>query len=291
MDASALIDGITNGCGYALVGMGFNLLFRPTKVLNFAQGEIVMLGGIVGAVLVAAGAPWAVALVAVLGGGALFAVVEERVAIRPILRRSANASGWIITTLAVSLIAASAAQLIWDATPRTLAAPAPLSTDPFDVGGAQVSSYQLAIIAFALLVAFASRLADRSRPGRMVLAVAEDREASLLRGIDPGRVTVVSWAVGGALAAATGLLLAPLIAATVGTGAAYLVRGFMAAAIGGVGSNVGALIGGVLIGLVEAFCASALEPAAQDAATFGVLLLVLLIRPHGIFGRGEARRV
>ena len=130
-----------------------------------------------------------------------------------------------------------------------------------------------------------------TRAGKAVLAVAEDRDAALLRGINPNRLSSWSFFLGGGIAALTGVLAAPVLYASTGLGPSLLLKGFAAAAVGGIGNNRGALIAGYVIGLAEAIAATVLSPGYQLAATFAAMLVILLIRPHGLFGRPEARAV
>jgi branched-chain amino acid transport system permease protein len=169
--------------------------------------------------------------------------------------------------------------------------PEPLSTDSFDLLGANVSSYQIAVVVVTMALVLAVEAFYGTRAGKAVLAVAEDRDAALLRGINPNRLSSWSFFLGGGIAALTGVLAAPLLYASTGLGPSLLLKGFAAAAVGGIGNNRGALIAGYIIGIAEALAAAALSPGYQLASTFAVTLVILLIRPHGLFGRAEARSV
>ncbi|MFO1081460.1 MAG: branched-chain amino acid ABC transporter permease [Reyranellaceae bacterium] len=292
MDLDLVVGGLTAGSLYALVAMGFNILYRPTNVFNFAQGDLVMLGAMLGATLMTmAGLPWIVGAVLAMLGVGLLAFVEQRIAVAPVLRRSATGHGWVITTLAVSMIFANVVGLIWGPDPIAVRPPAPFSTDTVELLGANVSSYQIALVVVTVLLVLGVEAFYGTRAGKAVLAVAEDRDAALLRGIDPDRLAGWSFFLGGGVAALTGVLAAPLLYASTGLGPALLLKGFAAAAVGGIGNNRGALIAGYVIGLAEALAAALLSPGYQLAATFAVTLAILLVRPHGLFGRPEARSV
>jgi branched-chain amino acid transport system permease protein len=218
--------------------------------------------------------------------------VEERVAVAPILRRSGTGTAWIISTLAYSLIIANLVGHGWGPDPIKVKPPWPLSVEMIDFGGGlRASSYQLALIVGTVLIVLAIERGYRTRAGKAIMAVAEDRDAALLRGIDPERLSRWSFFLGGMFAALAGLLAAPLLYASTGLGPLLLIKGFEGAAVGGIGDNRGALVAGYLLGITEAIGASLLSPAYQTASTFLLLLVILLIKPQGIFGRPEMRRV
>ena len=291
-----LLNGITAGSVYALVAVSFNILYRPTNVFNFAQGDLVMLGAMLGATALGPyRMPWVVAAAATLVIVGLLGLLEERVAVAPILRRSGTGTAWIISTLAYSLIIANLVGHGWGPDPIKVKPPWPLSVEMIEFGGElaglRVSSYQIALIAGAILIVLAIERGYRTRAGKAIMAVAEDRDAALLRGIDPERLSRWSCFLGGMFAALTGLLAAPLLYASTGLGPLLLIKGFEGAAVGGIGDNRGALVAGYLLGITEAIGASLLSPAYQTASTFLLLLVILLIKPQGIFGQPEMRRV
>jgi branched-chain amino acid transport system permease protein len=287
-----LVSGLTAGSLYCLVAVSFNILYRPTKVFNFAQGDLVMLGAMASALLLSQrGWPWWAALLAAMAAVALLALIEERIAVAPVLKRSAGGTAWIITTLAVAMIISNSVGKIWGPDPIVVPAPPPLSTDMLPIDGISVSSYQIALVVLTLLLVLAVDRLYRSVWGKAAMAVAEDRDAALLRGIDPRSISRWSFAFGGALAALTGYLAAPVLSASTTLGAMLLLKGFAAAAIGGLGSNRGALIAGYLIGLAEAASALWLSPGYHNAVILLLVLAVLLARPGGLVGSLEARTV
>jgi branched-chain amino acid transport system permease protein len=292
MDLDVLVHGITNGSLYALVAVGFNILYRPTNVFNFAQGDLVMLGAMFSASLLGiAGMPWYAAAAIAIAGVAAIALLEERIAVAPILRRSATGTGWVITTLAFSLIVANMVGRVWGPDPILVKPPPPFSLDMFEVAGARISSYHIALVLLTAVLVLGVEQFYRTRAGKAVLAVAEDRDAALLRGIDPDRLSRWSFCLGGGFAALTGLLAAPLLYASTNLGPSLLLTGFEAAALGGIGNNRGALLAGYILGLAEASGAALLSPGYQQAVTFVLVLGILLVRPQGLFGQPEARTV
>ncbi|MES2529511.1 MAG: branched-chain amino acid ABC transporter permease [Pseudomonadota bacterium] len=292
MDSGLLIQGVVAGCIYALAGVSLNILYRPTYTFNFSQGSLVMLGAMLCAWLLSAiGMPWYMAaLLATLAVVAL-SLVTYGVAIAPLVKRSGHGAGWIISTLAISLIVDDAVGKFFGPDPQQVKPPPPFSTQTHDIGGVQVSSYQVMVVVFTALIVASTGWFYARRTGKAIMAVAEDREAALLRGIDPGRLSMLSFAVGGLLAAITGILAAPTMYASVGLGPLLLIKGFEAVAIGGVGSNRGAVIGGCLLGVVEAISGALLSPGYQSATTFAIVLSVLLVRPQGLFGNTRMRTI
>ncbi|MGP4005778.1 branched-chain amino acid ABC transporter permease [Streptomyces sp. 4N124] len=284
-----LVPGLVYGSLYGLVAVSLTVLHRPTRVLNFAQGDLVMLGAMTMAVLTTL--PWPLAAAIAAAGVGAVALVEERVAVAPVLRRSPYGSAWVITTLAFSLALNQLAGRLWTDEPRTVEPPAPLSLDPLTFLGVRFNSYQLAVVLITLGVVAALERHARTRTGCALRAVAADRDAARLRGIDPAKLSRRAFLLGGALAGLTGALAAPLTLASVAMGFGLLIKGFFAAVLGGVGDVRGALLGGWIVGVVEAAGADYVSPGAQTAVLFAVTLAILLVRPQGLRGSEELRRV
>ncbi|MEU5990409.1 branched-chain amino acid ABC transporter permease [Spirillospora sp. NPDC047418] len=291
MIADILVAGLVFGSLYGLVAMGFNVLHRPTNVVNFAQGELIMIGAMLMAATPIGGLPWGIAVLCVMAVVAVVTLAEERVAVTPVLRRSSHAAGWVITTLAFSLLIAEAAGRLWTDQPSTVAPPWPLSMDVNHVAGFRFSSYQVAVVAAAVAVVLLLGLLDRSRLGTALRAVAADRDGARLRGIDPRSLTRRSFLLGGALAGLTGVLAAPLLLASVTMGLGLLIKGFAALAVGGIGDNRGVLVAGWVLGTVEAAGAAYASPGSQSVVLFAAMLLILLVRPNGLRGLAVQRHV
>ncbi|XRQ09119.1 branched-chain amino acid ABC transporter permease [Actinomadura welshii] len=291
MIADILVAGLVFGSLYGLVAMGFNVLHRPTNVVNFAQGELIMIGAMLMAATPIGGLPWGIAAVCAMAVVAVVALAEERVAVTPVLRRSSHAAGWVITTLAFSLLIAEAAGRLWTDQPSTVAPPWPLSLDVNHVAGVRFSSYQVAVVAVAVAAVLLLGLLDRSRLGTALRAVAADRDGARLRGIDPRALTRRSFLLGGALAGLTGVLAAPLLLASVTMGLGLLIKGFAALAVGGIGDNRGVLVAGWVLGTVEAAGAAYASPGSQSVVLFAAMLLILLVRPNGLRGLAVQRHV
>lgn len=286
-----VVPGLTFGSIYALIAMSFNVSYRPTNVVNFAQGELVMVGAMVVATTALGGLPWGLAAVAVMVLVGAIALVEERIAVTPVLRRSSHATGWVITTLAFSLVIGEVAGKLWTDQPRAVEPPAPLSLDRIELAGVSFNTYQAAVVVAAVLVMLVLQRIDRTPLGCAMRAVAADRDGARLRGVDPSSLTRQSFFISGALAGLAGLLAAPLLLASLGMGLALLIKGFATLAIGGIGSNKGALLAGWTLGLVEAIGTNYVSPGLQTVVLFVFMLAFLLLRPNGVLGQKVMRHV
>lgn len=287
-----IVQGITIGSIYAMVAVSFNVIYRPTNIFNFAQGDLLMVGAMIAATLARSyGFPWygaaAISIVAV----ALLAVLIEMIAVSPIIIRSPGSGTWIISTLCASIIIHEVTDKIAGPDPRVMAPPPPLSTTLMKLGEVSISSFQIGLVVFVLLLVGATEFYYRTRSGRAVRAIAEDRDASLLRGIDPKRITRLSFVFGGVIAAVAGILAAPILFASTGLGSVLLLKGFLVVALGGIGSNSGAVVAALTVGFVEATSAHFLTPGLQEGVSFAAVLTILLIRPQGLFGTMQSRAV
>ncbi|HSV80838.1 MAG TPA: branched-chain amino acid ABC transporter permease [Ramlibacter sp.] len=288
-----LATGLTMGAIYAMVAVSFNIAYKPTNVFNMAQGELVMLGAMFAAALMTnKGLAWIVALVIVLLVVAAIALFEERVAVATLIRRPSQHHGWIISTLAFSMVIINVSDQVWGTDARPVPAVPGTSLDTVQLGVLSFSTQQIALFLIAVVsIAAVEWVYRNTLPGKAVLAVAEDREAARLNGISPSRLTMTSFAIAGAYAALTGVVAAPLLLASTTIGLGMLVKGFMALAIGGVGSNWGALAAGILIACVESLSSIYLSPGYRQVLLLVVMLAILLVRPYGFFGRGAVREV
>ncbi|WP_218508337.1 branched-chain amino acid ABC transporter permease [Variovorax sp. dw_308] len=288
-----LTTGLTMGAIYAMVAVSFNIAYKPTNVFNMAQGELVMLGAMFAwALMTQQHLSWIVGLVVVMGAVALVGLFEERVAVATLIKRPSSHHGWIISTLAFSIILINVGDRIWGTDPQVVP-PVPGATmDTVQIGSLTFSTQQVAVFAIAVAsIAIVEWVYRHTLAGKAVLAVAEDRDAARLNGISPSRLTMTSFAIAAAYAALTGVVAAPLLLASTSIGMALLVKGFMALAIGGVGSNWGALAAGLMLGCVESISSVQLTPGYRQLLLLGVVLVVLLVKPFGLFGRGALREV
>jgi branched-chain amino acid transport system permease protein len=234
--------------------------------------------------------PWYLAALLSIALVAVIAWIEYFVAIAPMIKRK-HGVGWIISTLSVSLIIQDLIGKLFGPDPLMVRPPPPITTELHPVGPLEISGYQVLVVVFTGAMVAATGYFYTRRTGRAVNAIAEDREAALLRGIDPNKLAWMSFLGGGIAAGVIGILAAPMMYASTGLGPALLIKGFEAVAVGGVGSIRGALIAGCLLGVIEAIGGALLSPGYQNAVTFVVVLAILLVRPSGLVGSTSARVV
>jgi branched-chain amino acid transport system permease protein len=279
--------GLSLGAVYAIIAIGYNIVFTASGVFNFAHAQLLMVGTFI-AYWGLAVAKLPVVLVFVLGGlivGAL-AVVEERIAIRPIK----GTEGQLVTTVGVATLLNGATQLIWGGQPLTV--PFLSSTRVWTIFGGRVLPIEMLLIVVAVVITVGLVVyTRRSMIGLATLAMAEDREAASLRGINVRVLALGAFAASGVLAGVLGPVVGPKTFAVATLGSALALKGFVALALGGFGSLSGGLIGGFVIGLTEQYTSRYLGSTYSNLIIFGVLLLVLMARPTGLFGQVKERVV
>jgi branched-chain amino acid transport system permease protein len=298
-----VVNGTTLGSVYALVALGFSMVYGILKLLNFAHGDVLMVGAFIGwGVLGKLGGsldptvPVAILiflmlLAAMLGGGVL-GVVIERFAYRPL--RNAPRIAPLISALGVSFFLQNTVLLLWGADFRSYETFD--LVDPFvglHVGVLNVWLIRLVVIAAAFaMMAGLWILVKRTKLGKAMQAVAYDREAASMMGIDVDRVIVMTFFIGSALAGAAGVLVG-LVFGQINhfMGFNYGLKGFTAAVVGGIGSIPGAMFGGLLIGLAEAFAAGYISNTFKDLIVFSILIAVMILRPSGLFGKATVSKV
>lgn len=287
-----IFAGICIGSAYALIAMGMSLTFWTTKTLNFGQGAILMAGAVGAVSLLGVGLPASLAIAGALLVAAVLMVVAERVAVRPLLRHGAS-MGWVVSTLGFGLVLQGLAARVFGS--QAIAVP-PLIFDSqtfVAIAGIQVSAQYLAVLVLSLALMVLMELFLRHGAwGRAVRAVAHDPDAAALAGIPVRLVIVASFAASGVLAAVAGILLAQ-IGGTVDPafGVNLMVLGFVAAVFGGMGSTVGALIGGIALGVIEKLVGGYVSSAAEHGIAFAILMLILATRPQGLFGHPDISKV
>jgi branched-chain amino acid transport system permease protein len=281
-------SGLTVGAVYALVALGFTLIYNASDVINFAQGEFVMIGGLTTVFLAAAGIPLPLAALLAVIVATAAGLVLYRFAIEP--ARGASAVSLIMITIGASIFLRGAAQVIFDKRYHSL--PPLLGDAPIKLGGAAILPQSLVVLAGALvIVVLLWAFIERTLFGKAVLATAANKLAARLVGIDTRRTVGFSFAVSAAIGAVAGILITPITLTSYNIGTLLALKGFAAAMLGGIGSAVGAVIGGLLLGLLEAFAAGYLSSQYKDAVAFIVILVVLFARPQGLLGRATVERV
>lgn len=289
---NAVITGIAVGAVYGLIAIGYTVVFNTTRVFNLAQGDLVMVGVLFSYwALDVRGWPQLVAVILVLLVVPAVSLIEERVAVRPFLGRSRDNIGWFISTLAFGLILETiVVRLYGDNPPRPVRSP--LSSAPIHIGIIRTRPQLLLAVAVLTIVTVAIELFyRRTWTGRAMRATADDREIAALRGIDPRRMSLIAFAIGGLLAGIAGFVVAPIVYADVTIGLVYSIKGFIALAIGGFGSIRGAIIGALAIGIAEQLWDLYFDPRYEIVASFALLMLILTVRPTGLFRTEVVREI
>lgn len=276
-----VFSGITSGSIYALTALGFTLVYNATDIINFAQGQLVMLGGMMAITFHRLGFPlWACFIGAVVTV-IVVSVSFEQVAIRPLMKKGVLAQ--IIATVGAAFALETAAMIIWGR--DSLALPAFSGETPIAVRGATVVPQTLWVVGLTLVMVVALQIFYRkSLFGKAVRACAVNPTAARLQGISYRRVVLFSFALSGAISAAAGVMITPISFMGYSTGALLGLKGFAAATLGGLGNPVGAVLGGLMLGILEALGVGLVSAGYKDAIAFVILLLVLFLRPAGLLG-------
>ncbi len=282
---SLAIAGIAAGCVYALVALGFVLVWKATEVVNFAQGELMMLGGFAGLGLATLGWSWPLALAGAALAAAFCGLLAERVVLRPLLGQPHIPI--VMTTLGLGFMLKGGITMVPGWGSETHALPTPFAGRVATLAGTPVAADHLLVIAVTALLGLALFVFFRFVPlGRALRAAAQNPLGARLVGIPLARMQAWTWALAAGLAAAAGVLLAPVTFVHAHMGLIGL-KALPAAVIGGFGSVPGAVAGGLLLGLVESFAGFYAPAGIKDVAAHLLVLAVLLLRPAGLFGRPQ----
>ena len=283
-----LLSGITTGAIYALVALGFAVIYNASHVINFAQGEFVMIGGMASAAFFEAGLPLPFAVLLSIATATLVGLLLEKLAVEP--AREASVVTLIIITIGASLLLRGLATLVWDK--KIHRVPAFSGEDPILLGGASLLPQVLWVLGVsAVAVGLLTWFFRRTLTGKAIIAVSHNRLAARLMGISVRRVLAVSFALSAALGALAGVLIAPIAFTSWDVGVMLGLKGFAAAILGGLGSSAGAVLGGRAHGLVEAPGAGDRSSAYKDVFAFLIIIAALVFLPHGLLGRRAAERV
>jgi len=281
-------NGLTRGSIYALVALGFTVVYNTTDIINFAQGEFVMLGGMLAATLLAAaGLPLPLAVIAAVLLVTLVAALLERLVIHPL--KSPSTINLIMITIGASIFLKGVASLIWGKDDFIL--PAYSGEAPLHFGGVLLVPQNLwvwgaTLVAVILLQLFYARTVT----GKALRACAHNPVAASLMGIDVKRMVLITFALSGGLGALAGVVITPIIFTNYQVGTLIGLKGFCAAIFGGVDSITGAVVGGLLIGVLESLFGTHVSSGYMDAFAFLVMLAMLFLRPQGIFGAASTER-
>jgi branched-chain amino acid transport system permease protein len=288
-----IASGLTLGAIYALIASGFILAQLPSGVFNFAQGALVIAGAFLTYYFFTSlGLPWGLVLLLNIGSGLLLGTACEVATVRPLRWGKADKGGpaELVTTIGMATLLIGGMGLIWGYNPLSVPFHGP--SDVVKIFGVPVLPLEILLFAAAIVVPTALHLWFRlTRLGQSCLAVAEDREAAMLRGINVKLVSTGAFAAAGALAALSGMFIGPITYALPSLANSFALAGFVALALGGQSSFIGGLFGGMLVGLTSTFASRYVGPSYGEISVLALLLVVLTVKPHGLGGVGVARRV
>ena len=287
-----LINGISIGAVYAIIALGYTMVYGIAKMLNFAHGDVIMVGAYISfCVTNYLGLPAIVSVLAAMVVCTVLGILIEGLAYKPL--RGTPSLAVLITAIGVSYFLQNTAQLIWTSSPKNFTSI--VNIKPMAVFGGQltITGEMIVTVLTAVLVMVAlTWFTTRTKMGKAMRAVSEDRDAAQLMGINVNQTISMTFAIGAALAAVAGVLLCstvPMLQPT--TGSMPGIRAFTAAVFGGIGSIPGAMVGGILLGIIENFAKAYLSTQFSDAIVFGVLIIILLVKPAGLMGKQIQEKV
>jgi len=280
-----LLNGLVLGGTYALLGIGLTLIFGLMHVVNFAHGEFYTLGAyLTFAALALLGVPFFLGLALAILGGGLLGAAGERVLLRPLRGESIDTT--MLVTIGLWIVLQNGELLVWGGVAKSI--PHPFPTAPIVLGPVSVAPLRLFVMAAVLaLIAGAHLLIHRTPLGTAMRATFQDHDTAALMGIDTGRIHTLTFALGSSLAAAAGALLGPIFLVYPSMGDLASLKAFSVVILGGLGNLAGATLGGLLLGVAEELGAGYVSSGYRDAVGFVIIILVLLLRPAGLFARAE----
>jgi branched-chain amino acid transport system permease protein len=284
-----VLGGLTIGAVYALIGLGFYIMWSAVRAVNFAHGDTLMLGAVLAVVFMWSGVPLWVGIPLAIAVTALFGMLVERLAVRP-LNDGPASIGWMLSTIAVGLMLEAYVTIAFGSDPRAL--PSPLMDQPIRILGAGVYPLELVIPVLTVAILVALDLFYRhTMLGRAMRAVARDPVAAGLMGIDVRRIAAVSFAAASGLGAIAGIAIAPVIQVSATMGLLLGLKGFLVAIIAGIQNARGIVLTGFAYGVFERIVEGIASTATRDVAGFSLMILLLLLFPQGIFGTAETKKV
>lgn len=288
---SYLISGISLGSVYAIIALGYTMVYGIAKMLNFAHGDVIMIGGYISYITISSmGVPGWLSVIIAMAVCTVLGIIIEGLAYKPL--RSAPSLAVLITAIGVSYFLQNSALLIWGANPKTYS---PLVNGNIKLFEGELTiSYVslLTVVACIIIMVVLMLFTSKTKMGKAMRACSEDKGAAQLMGINVNLTISVTFAIGSALAAIAGVLLLssyPSLMPT--TGAMPGIKAFTAAVFGGIGSIPGAFLGGVLLGVIESFASAYISTQLANSIVFAVLIIVLLVRPTGLLGKRIQEKV
>lgn len=288
-----LVNGISLGSVYAIIALGYTMVYGIAKMLNFAHGDIIMIGSFVTfTIMTTLGLPPILGILIAVVVCTVLGLIIERIAYKP-LRNAASPLAVLITAIGVSYLLQNLALLIFGANPKSFTSVVNIPNLKLADGQITITGEAVVTILSCILIMICLTLfVNKTKAGQAMLAVSEDKGAAQLMGINVNGTIALTFAIGSALAAIAGVLLCssyPTLSPY--TGAMPGIKAFVAAVFGGIGSIPGAMIGGILLGIIEIFSKAYISSQMADAIVFGVLIIVLLVKPTGILGKNIQEKV
>ncbi|MGH7322296.1 MAG: branched-chain amino acid ABC transporter permease [Candidatus Rokuibacteriota bacterium] len=276
------MNGLSFGAIYAMVAVGLTIVFGILEVVNFAQGEFYMLGAYLTYLVILAQLPYPIAIPAAVAGMTLIGLLVERFAIRPLIGKAWQLP--ILSTLGISIIMQNGAILVWTPNPRTVIVET--ANRSINVLGVVVTYQRLIIILLALAVFAALHyFVQKTKTGKAMRAVSQNKEACEVLGIDVGRISTIAFALGAGLSGLGGAIVAPVMAIHPAMGILVVIKCFAAVIMGGFGNIHGTILASFILATVESFAVAHASLQYKDVFAFVVMIAILLVRPHGMFGR------
>lgn len=290
---SYLINGISLGSVYAIIALGYTMVYGIAKMLNFAHGDVIMVGGYAAFTIMMSygGNPWLAVLVAIVVCTVL-GIAIETIAYRPLLEATSPLAV-LITAIGVSYLLQNIVLLVFGSTPKSFQSVVSLPSLKLAGGALTISGTTIVTIASCIVIMIVLTLfINKTKPGQAMLAVSEDKGAAQLMGINVNGTIALTFAIGSGLAAIAGVLLCSAYPSlTPYTGSMPGIKAFVAAVFGGIGSVPGAMVGGILLGVIEILGKAYISSQLADAIVFAVLIVVLLVKPTGLFGKQIQEKV
>jgi branched-chain amino acid transport system permease protein len=283
------LSGLVIGGLYAIVALGFYIMWSAVRAVNFAHGDTLMLGSVLAVVLMWAGLPLLIGIALAIMATAIFGVFIERVAVRP-LNHGPSSIGWMLSTIAIGLMLEAFVTITFGADPRSL--PSPLMDKPISIGGAGIFPHELLVPVVAVaLLALLDWFYRATMMGRAMRALAQNPMAAGLMGIDVKRLALISFSAAAALGAFAGILAAPIIQVSATMGLLLGLKGFLVAIIAGMSNARGIVIVGFAYGVLERFIEGFGNTSLREVLGFGTMIVLLLLFPNGLFGRRDLKKV
>ena len=288
-----LTNGISLGSVYAIIALGYTMVYGIAKMLNFAHGDVIMIGAYIALMaMTKGGVPGIPAVLLAMAGCTVLGILIEKIAYKP-LRKAASPLAVLITAIGVSYLLQNIALLVFGPDPKTFVSVISVPNLQMAGGKLTISGNTIITIVISIIIMLSLNwFVQKTKPGHAMLAVSEDKDAAQLMGVNVNGTISMTFAIGSALAAVAGVLLCTAYPSlTPYTGSMPGIKAFVAAVFGGIGSIPGAMIGGILLGIIQILATAYISSQVADAIVFGVLIVILLVRPAGLFGKNIQEKV